>query len=185
MRISFRRSGAARLTAAAAVLTAATLTGVGATEAVAATPTRAPAQQSAKAPGYVTCTGSDIKITLSNVVKPNKRLLLTATNTGSQTCALYYYPFLDFGDAQAPVADVAASIPQAVVFLSPHQSGYAGVRTSTPGAVTATPRTPSGSFAARGRVRPGGPQTPRCPRPGSMWTAPPRSPTGSPTRSWR
>jgi hypothetical protein len=54
-------------------------------------------------------------------------MLLTVTNTGSKTCDLYYYPAVNFGDAQSVPPVMKDSQPQAVTTLAPGQSGYAGV----------------------------------------------------------
>jgi hypothetical protein len=54
-------------------------------------------------------------------------MLLTVTNTGTKTCDLYYYPALNFDDAQSVPPVMKESQPQAVTTLTPGQSGYAGV----------------------------------------------------------
>lgn len=63
--------------------------------------------------------------------RPIDHLLLTATNTGSKTCALPPYPAARFGEAQSvpPVAE--SSKPQSLTTLAPGESGYAGVRLSS------------------------------------------------------
>jgi hypothetical protein len=57
-------------------------------------------------------------------------MLLTVTNTGSKTCDLYYYPAVNFDDAQSVPPVMKDSQPQAVTTLTPGQAGYAGVALS-------------------------------------------------------
>ncbi|MFJ9893698.1 DUF4232 domain-containing protein [Streptomyces sp. NPDC091280] len=64
------------------------------------------------------------------VNRPVNHMLLTVTNTGSKTCDLYYYPAVDFADAQSVPPVIKDSQPQAVTTLVPGQSGYAGVALS-------------------------------------------------------
>lgn len=82
-----------------------------------------------EAPGA--CSAADVRITAANAPRPINHLLLTATNTGSKTCALPPYPAARFGEAQAvpPVAE--SSKPQSLTTLAPGESGYAGVRLSS------------------------------------------------------
>ncbi|MFI1759369.1 DUF4232 domain-containing protein [Streptomyces sp. NPDC020571] len=77
------------------------------------------------------CSASDVQITAANAPRPINHLLLTATNTGSKTCALPQYPAARFGEAQSvpPVAE--SSKPQSLTTLAPGESGYAGVRLSS------------------------------------------------------
>ncbi|WP_328561967.1 DUF4232 domain-containing protein [Streptomyces coelicoflavus] len=77
------------------------------------------------------CSASDVRITAANAPRPINHLLLTATNTGSKTCALPPYPAARFGEAQSvpPVAE--SSKPQSLTTLAPGKSGYAGVRLSS------------------------------------------------------
>ncbi|NDZ71484.1 DUF4232 domain-containing protein [Streptomyces sp. SID10362] len=77
------------------------------------------------------CSAADVRITAANAPRPINHLLLTATNTGSTTCALPPYPAARFGEAQAvpPVAE--SSKPQSLTTLAPGESGYAGVRLSS------------------------------------------------------
>jgi len=77
------------------------------------------------------CSASDVRITAANAPRPINHLLLTATNTGSKTCALPPYPAARFGEAQSvpPVAE--SSKPQSLTTLAPGESGYAGVRLSS------------------------------------------------------
>ncbi|MGW2297254.1 DUF4232 domain-containing protein [Streptomyces violaceorubidus] len=77
------------------------------------------------------CSASDVRITAATAPRPINHLLLTATNTGSKTCALPEYPAARFGEAQSvpPVAE--SSKPQSLTTLAPGESGYAGVRLSS------------------------------------------------------
>ncbi|WP_399887112.1 DUF4232 domain-containing protein [Streptomyces sp. BBFR51] len=77
------------------------------------------------------CSASDVRITAANAPRPVNHLLLTATNTGSKTCALPPYPAARFGEAQSvpPVAE--SSQPQALTTLAPGEAGYAGVLLSS------------------------------------------------------
>lgn len=63
--------------------------------------------------------------------RPINHLLLTATNTGSKTCALPQYPATRFGEAQAVPPVAKSSKPQSLTTLAPGESGYAGVRLSS------------------------------------------------------
>ncbi|MER8028976.1 DUF4232 domain-containing protein [Streptomyces bauhiniae] len=79
------------------------------------------------------CTTANTKLTVTEVSRPINHLLLKATNTGTKTCNTYYAPFLRAGaDAQAPLAWVEDSKPQAVVTLNPGESAYAGIATYSP-----------------------------------------------------
>ncbi|MFI9393099.1 DUF4232 domain-containing protein [Streptomyces bauhiniae] len=114
MRIT-TRTAAASLVA----LTALTLVGVQAGAATAAT--------------TAACTTANTKLTVTEVSRPINHLLLKATNTGTTTCNAYYAPLLRAGaDAQAPLARVEDSKPQAVVTLKPGESAYAGIATYSP-----------------------------------------------------
>ncbi|MFG3545734.1 DUF4232 domain-containing protein [Streptomyces clavifer] len=77
------------------------------------------------------CDGGNTKVTITAVTRPINHMLLTVTNTGSKACNAYSYPFLAFGEAQAVPPVYEESKPQAVVTLSPGQSAYAGVMTSS------------------------------------------------------
>ncbi|MEV6480790.1 DUF4232 domain-containing protein [Streptomyces sp. NPDC051576] len=93
------------------------------------TATRTPA---AKRPAVssgkpVTCEGSNTKAVAVQLTRPVNHILLTVTNTGSESCFLYGYPAVRFGEAQAVPPAIDASRPQAVVTLEPGQSGYASV----------------------------------------------------------
>lgn len=77
------------------------------------------------------CSASDVRITAANAPRPINHLLLTATNTGSKTCALPQYPATRFGEAQAVPPVAKSSKPQSLTTLAPGESGYAGVRLSS------------------------------------------------------
>ncbi|MFL4490964.1 DUF4232 domain-containing protein [Streptomyces sp. VTCC 41912] len=74
-----------------------------------------------------TCDPSKVRIVAQPLTRPINHLLLQATNTSGATCDLHAYPYLQFDEAQSPVADLPDSKPQAVVTLAPGESGYAGV----------------------------------------------------------
>ncbi|MFD5039962.1 DUF4232 domain-containing protein [Streptomyces sp. NPDC058378] len=98
--------------------------------------TRAPAakqpQDSDTGSGSLpTCTGANTKLTITSVQRPVNHMLLTVTNTGSKACNAFHYPFLKFGEAQSVPPVVEDSKPQAVVTISPGESAYAGVTTSS------------------------------------------------------
>ncbi|WP_406123850.1 DUF4232 domain-containing protein [Streptomyces sp. NBC_00989] len=78
----------------------------------------------------VPCNGANTKVTAQTVTRPINHMLLTVTNTGSKTCDLYYYPAVNFDDAQSVPPVMKDSQPQAVTTLTPGQSGYAGVALS-------------------------------------------------------
>ncbi|MDF6020373.1 DUF4232 domain-containing protein [Streptomyces sp. JH34] len=90
-------------------------------------------QGDAKDTGPVTraCDGGNTKVTLTPVPRPLNHMLLTVTNTGSEACNAYYYPFLRFGEAQSTPPVIEESKPQAVVTVLPGESAYAGVMTSS------------------------------------------------------
>lgn len=102
-----------------------------------AKPAAKPAEQAANSGGadtggaLPTCTGANTKLTMTSVKRPINHMLLTMTNTGSKACNAYYYPFLRFGEAQSVPQTVEDSKPQAVVTLTPGQSAYTGVMTSS------------------------------------------------------
>jgi hypothetical protein len=77
-----------------------------------------------------TCEGSNTKTVAAPLQRPVNHMLITVTNTGSKTCYLYGYPELQFTGAQAVPPAFEDSKPQAVVTLSPGQSGYASVALS-------------------------------------------------------
>lgn len=125
MRIATRFASRA---AASSMIVAAALAFIGfqATEQTASAATK-------KAPATVTCTAANTTLTVTDVSRPINHLLLKATNTGTKPCYAYSAPFLRAGaDAQAPLAWVAESTPQAVLVLKPGQSAYAGITTYTP-----------------------------------------------------
>lgn len=80
--------------------------------------------------GAVTCHGSGTRTVAAPVRRPLNHVLLTVTNTGSKTCHLYGYPAVRFGEAQSVPPVIESSKPQAVVTLSPGESGYASITTS-------------------------------------------------------
>ncbi|MER5550362.1 DUF4232 domain-containing protein [Streptomyces sp. NPDC002793] len=77
------------------------------------------------------CTDANTELAITSVPRPVNHMLLTVTNTGSTACNAYYYPTLRFGEAQSVPPVIEESQPQAVVTLSPGQSAYAGIRTSS------------------------------------------------------
>ena len=80
----------------------------------------------------VDCTPAMLSASISPVTNPVNHVLLTATNTGSVTCNVYYYPLLRFTQDQQAVTDpYLESKPQAVVTIAPGQSAYAGITTSS------------------------------------------------------
>ena len=78
----------------------------------------------------VTCEGANTKTVAAPLNRPVNHMLLTVTNTGRETCYLYGYPAVRFGEAQAVPPVIADSQPQAVVTLKPGESGYASVNLS-------------------------------------------------------
>uniref|UniRef100_A0AAU3GZE0 DUF4232 domain-containing protein n=1 Tax=Streptomyces sp. NBC_01401 TaxID=2903854 RepID=A0AAU3GZE0_9ACTN len=78
-----------------------------------------------------TCTGENTKLTISSVKRPVNHMLLTVTNSGSKACNAFYYPSLRFTDAQSVPPVIEDSQPQAVVTISPGESAYAGITTSS------------------------------------------------------
>ncbi|MFJ1647601.1 DUF4232 domain-containing protein [Streptomyces sp. NPDC088258] len=79
----------------------------------------------------VTCEGSNTKTVAAPLNRPINHMLLTVTNTGKNTCYLYSYPAVRFGEAQAVPPVIEDSQPQAVVTLEPGESGYASVNLSS------------------------------------------------------
>ncbi|MFE9726969.1 DUF4232 domain-containing protein [Streptomyces sp. NPDC005794] len=77
------------------------------------------------------CTDTNTELAITSVPRPVNHMLLTVTNTGSTACNAYYYPTLRFGEAQSVPPVIEESQPQAVVTLSPGQSAYAGIVTSS------------------------------------------------------
>ncbi|MFR9724456.1 DUF4232 domain-containing protein [Streptomyces sp. MS19] len=80
----------------------------------------------------VPCTDANTQLTVTPVERPINHVLLTATNTGTETCFAWYAPYLRFDDAQAPTPRIEDSTPQAVVGLAPGESAYAAILTSDP-----------------------------------------------------
>ncbi|MEO3753723.1 DUF4232 domain-containing protein [Streptomyces sp. B6B3] len=73
------------------------------------------------------CDGSNTETTVTEVSRPINHMLVTVTNTGSESCDLLDYPVLRFEGAQSVPPVFEDSQPQAVVTLAPGESGYAGV----------------------------------------------------------
>ncbi|WP_411134637.1 DUF4232 domain-containing protein [Streptomyces sp. C10] len=80
---------------------------------------------------HTACDAAKIRIVAQPLKRPVNHLLLEATNTSGATCDLHLSPYLRFGDAQSPLAELPDSRPQSVVTLAPGESGYAGVLTSS------------------------------------------------------
>ncbi|MGW1373432.1 DUF4232 domain-containing protein [Streptomyces sp. NPDC002446] len=80
---------------------------------------------------HTTCDAASIRIVAKPLKEPVNHLLLVATNTSGATCDLYSAPYLRFGQAQSPLAELPDSKPQSMVTLAPGESGYAGVLTSS------------------------------------------------------
>ena len=81
-----------------------------------------------------TCTNDNIKTTVSSVAEPVNHLLITATNIGSKACYAYSAPTLSFDLSKDLTIEVLDdSTPQAVVWIKPGESAYAGVTTSSAG----------------------------------------------------
>ncbi|WP_052847338.1 DUF4232 domain-containing protein [Streptomyces avicenniae] len=78
----------------------------------------------------VPCTDTTTELVATPVERPINHMLLTVTNTGSETCFAWYSPFLRFDGAQAPVARIESSAPQSVVGLAPGETAYAAIITS-------------------------------------------------------
>lgn len=88
----------------------------------------------AKSAARTTCTGSNTKVTVTDVARPINHLLVTATNTGKRNCDAYYAPLLGFDDAQSVTQINENSRPQAVVTLAPGESAYASISLGGDGA---------------------------------------------------
>ncbi|MFJ7152384.1 DUF4232 domain-containing protein [Streptomyces sp. NPDC100445] len=124
MRITTR--SASRTAASSMVVAALALVGVQAAGQTASAATK-------DASSVVTCTTANTTLTVTEASRPINHLLLKATNTGTKSCYAYGAPILRAGaDAQAPLAWVKGSVPQAVVTLKPGQSAYAGIGTYSP-----------------------------------------------------
>ncbi|MCX4583643.1 DUF4232 domain-containing protein [Streptomyces sp. NBC_01481] len=78
-------------------------------------------------PVTTACTDANTKVTVTKVSRPINHLLLTVTNTGSKACNAYHAPLLRIDEGQAVTRIMDESKPQAVVTLSPGQSGYASI----------------------------------------------------------
>ncbi|WP_406303562.1 DUF4232 domain-containing protein [Streptomyces sp. NBC_00885] len=111
-------------------------------------------------PVTTACTDANTKVTVTKVSRPINHLLLTVTNTGSKACNAYHAPLLRVDEGQAVTRIMDESRPQAVVTLSPRQSGYASIllsaadgsgengRTSKTLGVLFAPRNGSGSIGS-------------------------------------
>ncbi|MGY5123274.1 DUF4232 domain-containing protein [Streptomyces nigrescens] len=80
---------------------------------------------------HTACDAAKIRIVAQPLKRPVNHLLLEATNTSGAACDLHLSPYLQFDDAQSPLAELPDSRPQSVVTLAPGESGYAGVLTSS------------------------------------------------------
>jgi hypothetical protein len=76
------------------------------------------------------CDSSRVKITAQVVDRPLNTMILTATNTGSKLCDLFYSPVVRFEDAQSVPPAMEETRPQAVVSIQPGQKAYAAVKLS-------------------------------------------------------
>ncbi|MFF0746493.1 DUF4232 domain-containing protein [Streptomyces sp. NPDC004111] len=76
------------------------------------------------------CDSSNIKVTAQVVQRPINTMILTATNTGSKLCDLYFSPAVQFENAQSVPPTMEESKPQAVTSLMPGEKGYAAVKLS-------------------------------------------------------
>ncbi|WTW99143.1 DUF4232 domain-containing protein [Streptomycetaceae bacterium NBC_01309] len=129
-----------------------------------AAPTGGPATTGAPAPpggssgnpgttggsGTAACTDKDVRIVMSTTPDSSNHVLLTATNTGSTPCTLYYYPQVVLGDRDpTPPMESPA---QALATITPGKKAYAGVRLWNDG--DTPPEHPVKSFAVnlQGRV---------------------------------
>ncbi|MGW1106054.1 DUF4232 domain-containing protein [Streptomyces sp. NPDC002540] len=90
----------------------------------------APAAKAPASGKIATCEGSNTKTVAAPLNRPVNHMLLTVTNTGSNTCYLHSYPAVRFGEAQSVPPVIEDSKPQAVVTLKPGESGYASVSLS-------------------------------------------------------
>lgn len=76
--------------------------------------------------GATACTDKNISLTAST--SPNdsgRHILLTATNTGSTTCTLYFYPYVVLGDGSHDVLPMES--PAAVATIAPGRKAYSGL----------------------------------------------------------
>lgn len=83
--------------------------------------------------GSRACTDKNVSITASVSSNDSGRhILLTATNTGSTTCTLYYYPDVVFGDgSHEPVLPMES--PAQVATIAPGKKAYSGLLLYKPG----------------------------------------------------
>ncbi|MFI6862380.1 DUF4232 domain-containing protein [Streptomyces sp. NPDC050421] len=77
------------------------------------------------------CTGANTKLSITEVQRPANHMLLTMTNTGSKACNAYFYPYLQFGEAQSVPKTFEESKGQAVATINPGESAYTAVMTSS------------------------------------------------------
>ncbi|MET8830861.1 DUF4232 domain-containing protein [Streptomyces sp. NPDC004610] len=96
------------------------------------TPEADPADGSETDPAddWTLCNGTNTRTTVQEVPRPLNHMLMTVTNTGSQPCALMYYPVIRFDEMQWVPQAIEDSKPQSVPMLEPGESGYAGIRLS-------------------------------------------------------
>ncbi|UGQ11863.1 DUF4232 domain-containing protein [Yinghuangia sp. ASG 101] len=82
--------------------------------------------------GATACTDKNIAISAST--SPNdsgRHILLTATNTGSTTCTLYFSPDIVLGDGSRDVVPMES--PAAVATIAPGKKAYSGLLLFKPG----------------------------------------------------
>jgi len=98
----------------------------------ATTVAKKPGATSTGKPKIVTCTNSTMKLTVTPVSEPVNHLLITATNTGPNSCYAYSAPTLSFDLRKDLTIEVNEdSTPQPVVWVAPGESTYAGVLMSS------------------------------------------------------
>ncbi|MEV7285638.1 DUF4232 domain-containing protein [Streptomyces sp. NPDC093252] len=79
---------------------------------------------------WTLCNGTNTRTTVQEVPRPLNHMLMTVTNTGSEVCALMYYPVIRFDEMQWVPQAIEDTKPQSVPMLEPGESGYAGIRLS-------------------------------------------------------
>ncbi|MFJ2444499.1 MULTISPECIES: DUF4232 domain-containing protein [unclassified Streptomyces] len=126
---------------------------------------QAPASKApAAARKTITCEGSNTKTVAAPLNRPVNHMLLTVTNTGRDTCYLYSYPAVRFGEAQSVPPVIEGSRPDGLITLKPGESGYASVNLSaadgsgshgrTEKSLTVSFRGPSGNESVGASARP-------------------------------
>lgn len=76
--------------------------------------------------GAAACTDKNVSVTASTESNDSGRhILLTATNTGSTSCTLYFYPDVVLGDGSHDVGPMES--PAAVATIAPGKKAYSGV----------------------------------------------------------